>query len=50
MAFDWRLAGFGVALTLGVTMLFGLLPALRASAITPDDVLKGGGRIAGHGG
>ena len=48
MGFDWRLAGFGVALTLGVTVLFGLLPALRASAITPNHVLKCGGRTTSH--
>jgi hypothetical protein len=27
---DWRVLGFAVALTLGVTFLFGLVPALRA--------------------
>jgi predicted permease len=39
---DWRVLGFGVALTLGVTFLFGLAPALRASAIKPASALKGG--------
>jgi predicted permease len=39
---DWRVAGFGLALTLGVTALFGLAPALRASAIRPVAALKGG--------
>jgi putative ABC transport system permease protein len=39
---DWRLLLFGVALTLFVTCLFGLLPALRASAIQPATALKGG--------
>ena len=28
---DWRVLGFGVAVALGVTLLFGLAPALRAS-------------------
>ena len=39
---DWRVLGFGAALTLSVTFLLGLLPALRASAIKPVSALKGG--------
>ena len=39
---DWRVVAFGLALTLGVTLLFGLAPALRASAIKPASALKGG--------
>jgi putative ABC transport system permease protein len=39
---DWRVLGFGLALTMGVTILFGLAPALRASAIRPVSALKGG--------
>jgi predicted permease len=39
---DWRVAGFGVALTLGVTCLFGVLPAIRASMVTPVAALKSG--------
>jgi predicted permease len=39
---DWRVLGFGVALALGVTCLFGLAPALRASAVKPVSALKGG--------
>ncbi|WP_158750151.1 ABC transporter permease [Acidobacterium sp. S8] len=39
---DWRVLGFGMALTLSVILLFGLLPALRASAVKPVSVLKGG--------
>ena len=38
---DWRVLGFALTLTLGVTMLFGLLPALRVSAIKPLSALKG---------
>jgi len=38
---DWRVLGFGVTLTAGVTLLFGLAPALRASAVNPMDALKG---------
>jgi putative ABC transport system permease protein len=39
---DWRVLGFGLALTLGVTILFGLAPALRASGVQPASALKGG--------
>ncbi len=39
---DWRVLGFGLALTLAVTFLFGLAPALRASAVNPASALKGG--------
>ena len=39
---DWRVLGFGVALALGVAFLFGLGPALRASAVKPAAALKGG--------
>jgi len=39
---DWRILGFGVGIALGVTVLFGLAPALRASAVDPAGALKGG--------
>lgn len=39
---DWRVLGFGLALTVLVTLLFGLSPALRASAVKPVSALKGG--------
>ncbi len=39
---DWRVLLFGVALALLVTCLFGLIPAVRASAIQPASALKGG--------
>src|SRR4029077_13794416 len=39
---DWRVAGFGLALALGVTLLFGLAPALRASSVRPASAIKGG--------
>jgi predicted permease len=39
---DWRVLGFAAALALTVTLLFGLAPALRASAVKPVNALKGG--------
>jgi putative ABC transport system permease protein len=39
---DWRVIAFGVVLALAVTFLFGLGPALRASAIQPVTALRGG--------
>jgi predicted permease len=39
---DWRVLGFGLALTLAVMLLFGLAPALRASSVKPANALKGG--------
>lgn len=42
---DWRVVGFGVALTIGVIFLFGLLPALQASGTDPLRALKGGGNL-----
>jgi predicted permease len=39
---DWRVLGFGLALALAVTLLFGLAPALRASSVKPALTLKGG--------
>jgi putative ABC transport system permease protein len=38
---DWRVIGFGVILTLAVASLFGVAPALRASAVEPLGALKG---------
>jgi predicted permease len=39
---DWRVLAFALALALGVTFLFGLMPALRASAVKPVRALRGG--------
>lgn len=38
---DWRVLGFGVLLATVVTLLFGLVPALRASRVKPLAALKG---------
>ncbi|HEY4363267.1 MAG TPA: ABC transporter permease [Bryobacteraceae bacterium] len=40
---DWRVIVFSLALTLGITFLFGLAPALRTSRIQPFGALKSGG-------
>jgi predicted permease len=39
---DWRVLGFGLALAVGVTFVFGLAPALRVSSVKPASALKGG--------
>lgn len=39
---DWRVLGFGFALTVCVMLLFGLAPALAASGARPVSALKGG--------
>ena len=39
---DWRIFAFCLALTAGVVLLFGLIPALRASGVKPVVALKGG--------
>jgi predicted permease len=38
----WRVLGFSAAVALAVTLLFGLPPALRASAVKPAAALRGG--------
>jgi putative ABC transport system permease protein len=39
---DWRVLAFGLTLALGATFVLGLAPMLRASAVRPASVLKGG--------
>jgi predicted permease len=39
---DGRVLSFGLSVALAVTLLFGLLPALRASTVNPVTALKGG--------
>jgi len=39
---DWRVLGFGSALIVAVTLLFGLLPAVHAFGVKPVSALKGG--------
>ena len=42
LAVDWRVFAFAVAVTLSVTLLFGVAPALRAAKVKPFSALKGG--------
>jgi len=39
---DWRVLAFTIGLSVVVTLLFGLAPALRASGVKPVAALKGG--------
>jgi putative ABC transport system permease protein len=48
LGIDWRSTLFGVGLTAVVTLLFGTLPALRASTVAPGDALRSGWRVTGH--
>jgi predicted permease len=41
---DWRLLAFLACVAALVTCLFGFAPALRASAVSPNDALKSGGK------
>jgi predicted permease len=38
---NWAVVAFGLTLALGVTLLFGLMPAVRAFSVKPADALKG---------
>jgi putative ABC transport system permease protein len=41
---DWRVLGFAAGLAVFTCILFGLMPALRATRIEPGAVMKAGGR------
>ncbi len=42
LALDWRLLAFLATLCAATTLMFGIAPALHASAVTPQDALKSG--------
>ena len=44
MRTDWRVLGFAAGLAILTTILFGLVPALRAGSVPAGAVLKTGGR------
>jgi len=39
---DWRVVGFTTAVAMGTCLLFGLVPALRATRAAPLDAMRGG--------
>jgi putative ABC transport system permease protein len=41
---DWRVLGFTMCVAVFTCLLFGLLPALRATRIAPSESMKAGGR------
>jgi predicted permease len=49
LAVDWRVVGFTGAVALATCLLFGLVPALRATRGAPADAMRGG-RGSGGGG
>ena len=48
LSMDPRSVAFGLALTVGVTLLFGLAPALLALRVTPASALQGGHTPRSH--
>jgi putative ABC transport system permease protein len=44
IALDWRMLGFTAALAVLTCVLFGLLPALRATYLSPVSAMRAGGR------
>jgi len=49
LGLDWRVVGFTAALALSTCLLFGLVPAMRATRGAPADAMRGG-RGSGGGG
>jgi predicted permease len=47
VSLNWTVLALSIALTVGATLLFGALPALRFFRIKPQQALQGGGRSAG---
>jgi predicted permease len=47
ISLDWRVVAFALALSVATGVLFGLLPALRISAVDPNLDLKESGRSGG---
>jgi putative ABC transport system permease protein len=51
LSLDWRVVGFTAAVAIATAILFGTVPALRATRVQPNDALKEQGRsVVGDGG
>jgi predicted permease len=48
--FDWRVLGFALVITIASGLAAGIVPALRATRVTPTDALKTHARQVGAGG
>ena len=49
LSLDWRILGFTAAVAIATAVIFGTVPALRATRVDPHDALKAQGRgIAGQ--
>jgi len=49
MSLDWRILGFTAAVAIATAVIFGTVPALRATRVAPHDAMKAQGRgIAGQ--
>jgi putative ABC transport system permease protein len=44
LSLDWRVLAFTLAVTVATTIVFGILPAVRASGVAPIEALKEQGR------
>jgi predicted permease len=49
LGIDWRLLGFTAALAMLTCLLFGLVPALRATYMSPASAMRAGGRTMSAG-
>jgi putative ABC transport system permease protein len=47
---DWLVAAFGLVVSVGAGLVFGIVPALRASSEDPAEALKSAGKGASHSG
>jgi putative ABC transport system permease protein len=46
---DWRMLAFTAAMMIATTVLFGVVPALRAGAVVPASVIQSADRLGGAG-
>ena len=49
LGIDWRLLGFAALLAVSTCLLFGLMPALRATYLSPSNAIRTGGRSVSAG-